>query len=1194
MADDENPTNRVIHLNDPIKNATNKYLHNSIATAKYNFATFFPRFLFEQFRRYANLFFLFTAIIQQIGDLSPTNKYGTVIPLTVVLLASALKEILEDSKRHAQDTSTNNRFVKILYGQEFVQKRWREVKVGDIVRVEGGDMFPADLVIVSSSEPEGLCYIETSNLDGETNLKIRQALPDTVSILTPEDVGKLEGVIKSELPNNSLYTFEGTLRLGAKEIPLNPDQLLLRGAFLRNTRWVYGIVVFTGHETKLMRNATKTPTKTTKVEKMVNTEIIFLFVILVAIAIICALGSLGRQLNQPFEKAILLLDVSTAWAKFPQNILTFVILFNNLIPLSLIVTMEFVKYTLGMLINSDQDLYHEESDTPATARTSSLVEELGMVDYIFSDKTGTLTCNVMEFKMCTIAGQAYAEVVPDDKRARKDEVGKETGWYDFDRLIRNSKDPNYPHAHIIREFVQLLAVCHTVIPEVSEDEPGKIVFQASSPDEGALVKGAQTLGHVFTTRKPKSVIYNVDGTDYEYEVLNICEFNSTRKRMSSLVRGPDGKIKLYIKGADTVIFERLTKGNQPYLDLTVALLEEYANEGLRTLCIAYRDVSDEEYAEWSQIYDRAATTINNRSEELDKAAELIEKDLFLLGATAIEDKLQDGVPDTIHTLAQAGIRLWVLTGDRQETAINIGYSCKLITEEMNLIVCNEATHFETREFLERKLAAVKGEVGDVGGASASAGGDWLNEGIYKGFKKWMRKGYQVFGKEPKGKPRLNKDDMPEMEPVVLIIDGRTLEYALESDIKFIFLELATLCRAVICCRVSPLQKALVVKLVKKNVAGCVTLAIGDGANDVSMIQAAHVGVGISGMEGLQAARAADFAIAQFRFLRKLLLVHGGWAYARMSKLVLYTFYKNITLYLIQLWFATDNGYSGQTLFETWTQALYNVAFAVFQPIAIGVFDMVLTSRSLDRYPQMYRNGQRGEFYSHTKFFGWLANSFWHSLLMYLLMSAIYGEGAMLPDGYLANNWVMGCMIYTVDLITITLRAALTADTWVSFTYFAIGGSIAFWFVFFPMYAMIAPKVHLSPELTGVVERMFSAPAFWYGIVFVALFSNIRDYIWKYLKRQIFPRDYHIIQEIDKYNIPDYRPRMEWFRKQVQKVRIVQRQKRQRGFAFSQNESGQAHLIRIYDTTRLEEAEGLESVLVESDGLIYIQDFGLIL
>jgi len=275
----------------------------------------------------------------------------------------------------------------------------------------------------------------------------------------------------------------------------------------------------------------------------------------------------------------------------------------------------------------------------------------------------------MEFKMCTIAGKSYAKEVTDDKRIVKGENGVEKVYYDFNRLIDNSKSD--VTANSIVEFLTLLAVCHTVIPEQSDTAQEGYIYQASSPDEGALVKGAASLGYVFTTRRPKSVTIRVGDEEREFDLLNICEFNSTRKRMSVVVRTPEGQIKLYTKGADTVILERLS-GNNPYVDYTLNQLEEYATEGLRTLCLATRDIPEDEYVRWNKLYEKAATSLTNRAAELDKVAEMIEKDLFLLGATAIEDKLQDGVPDTIHTLAQANIKLWVLTGDKFETAVNIG------------------------------------------------------------------------------------------------------------------------------------------------------------------------------------------------------------------------------------------------------------------------------------------------------------------------------------------------------------------------------------------------------------------------------------------------------------------------------------------------------------------------------------------
>jgi phospholipid-transporting ATPase len=227
---------RVIHLNDAPANATKKFMDNHISTAKYNLATFVPKFLFEQFSKYANLFFLFTAIIQQVPNVSPTNKYTTIAPLGVVLLVSAIKEVIEDVKRHNSDKDLNRSRGEVLQGGDFVEKKWYQIRVGDIIRVTTGTPIPADLILLATSEPEGLCYIETANLDGETNLKIKQALPETAGILSPGVLGRVQGLLKSEQPNNHLYTYEGTLTIdtggGEKEIPLSPDQLLLRVPFL--------------------------------------------------------------------------------------------------------------------------------------------------------------------------------------------------------------------------------------------------------------------------------------------------------------------------------------------------------------------------------------------------------------------------------------------------------------------------------------------------------------------------------------------------------------------------------------------------------------------------------------------------------------------------------------------------------------------------------------------------------------------------------------------------------------------------------------------------------------------------------------------------------------------------------------------------------------------------------------------------
>ena len=744
---------RIIHLNNPPANAANGYFDNHVSTAKYNVATFVPKFLYEQFSKYANLFFLFTAALQQIPNISPTNKYTTIGPLILVLLVSAGKELVEDWKRKSSDKSLNHSRAQVLKGSSFEDTKWVNVAVGDIVRVESEHPFPADLVLLASSEPEGLCYIETANLDGETNLKIKQAIPETAHFVSPTELSRLGGRIKSEQPNSSLYTFEATLTMqaggGEKELPLQPDQLLLRGATLRNTPWIHGAVIFTGHETKLMRNATATPIKRTAVERMLNMQIVMLVAILLCLSLVSSIGDLIVRSTASSKLAYLVYGKYNAAGQFFADILTYWVLYSNLVPISLFVTIEIVKSYHAFLINSDLDIYYDKTDTPATCRTSSLVEELGQIEYIFSDKTGTLTCNQMEFKQCSIGGIQYADEVPEDQRATMQD-GVEVGIHDFARLRHNLK--NHETSEVIHHFLALLSTCHTVIPEKKDEKPGEIKYQAASPDEGALVEGAVELGYVFTARKPRSVTITVEGVEYEYELLAVCEFNSTRKRMSTIFRCPDGKIRCYCKGADTVILERLGKEN-PVVETTLQHLEDYASDGLRTLCLAMREISDAEFKEWWQIFDAAQTTVSgNRADELDKAAELIEHDFFFLGATAIEDRLQDGVPDTIHTLQTAGIKVWVLTGDRQETAINIGMSCKLISEDMTLLIINEESASATRADIEKKLAAVRSQMG--GGV--------------------------------------------EMETLALVIDGKSLTFALEKDLERQFLDLAVMCKAVIC------------------------------------------------------------------------------------------------------------------------------------------------------------------------------------------------------------------------------------------------------------------------------------------------------------------------------------------------------------------------------------------------------------
>ncbi|XP_050803362.1 phospholipid-transporting ATPase IA isoform X2 [Gopherus flavomarginatus] len=1122
---------RTVFINQP---QLTKFCNNHVSTAKYNIITFLPRFLYSQFRRAANAFFLFIALLQQIPDVSPTGRYTTLVPLLFILAVAAVKEIIEDLKRHKADNAVNKKQTQVLRNGAWEIVHWEKVDVGDIVVIKGKEYIPADTVLLSSSEPQAMCYIETSNLDGETNLKIRQGLPLTADIKDIDSLMILLGRIECESPNRHLYDFVGNIRLdGHGTVPLGPDQILLRGAQLRNTQWVHGIVVYTGHDTKLMQNSTSPPLKLSNVERITNIQILILFCILMAMSLICSIGSAIWNRRHGQRDWYLNLNYGGA-NNFGLNFLTFIILFNNLIPISLLVTLEVVKFIQAYFINWDIDMHYEPTDTASMARTSNLNEELGQVKYIFSDKTGTLTCNVMQFKKCTIAGIAYGHCPePEDYSSSSDDCqGSQTGEekpFSDPSLLENLQS-NHPTAPIICEFLTMMAVCHTAVPEREGD---KIIYQAASPDEGALVRAAKQLHFVFTGRTPDSVIIDSLGHEERYELLNVLEFTSTRKRMSVIVRTPTGKLRLYCKGADTVIYDRLAESSK-YKEITLKHLEQFATEGLRTLCFAVTEISESEYQEWLDVYHRASTSIQNRALKLEESYELVEKNLQLLGATAIEDKLQDKVPETIETLMKADIKIWILTGDKQETAINIGHSCKLLKKNMGLIVINEGSLDGTRETLSRHCSTL---------------GDALRK----------------------------ENDF------ALIIDGKTLKYALTFGVRQYFLDLALSCKAVICCRVSPLQKSEVVEMVKKQVK-VVTLAIGDGANDVSMIQTAHVGVGISGNEGLQAANSSDYSIAQFRYLTNLLLVHGAWNYSRIAKCILYCFYKNIVLYIIEIWFAFVNGFSGQILFERWCIGLYNVIFTAMPPLTLGIFERSCRKENMLKYPELYKTSQNALDFNTKVFWVHCLNGLFHSVILFWFPLKAFHYGTVFGNGKTSDYLLLGNIVYTFVVITVCLKAGLETSYWTWFSHIAIWGSIALWVVFFGVYSSLWPVIPMAPDMSGEAVMLFSSGVFWMGLLCIPVTALLFDVVYKVIKRATFKTLVDEVQELEaKSQDPgavvhgkSLTERAQLLKNVFKKspVNLYRSESLQQnllhGYAFSQDENGivsQSEVIRAYDTTK---------------------------
>lgn len=995
-----------------------------------------------------NLFFLLVACSQFIPALRVGFFWTYFGPLIFVLLISMSKEAFDDISRFQRDNKLNQfPYTLLLRGSDPSQSHAvriasQDIRVGDVLLLETNDRVPADCVLLrtipsepihltssptDAPEPSDTLFIRTDQLDGETDWKLRRAVAATQSVPRDEDILFSDCVIEAEAPKREIYDFVGTFvhPSGAKE-PLTLENTLWANTVVASGRAVC-VVVYNGNETRAMLNTSSPQSKVGKLDHEVNRTSKMLFLLLFSLsALLTGLRGFTGQWILYFFRYFLLLSA--------------------IIPISMRVNLDMAKIAYTTFIESDS------ARMPGcTVRNSNLPEELGRIEYLLTDKTGTLTQNEMSFKKLHLGTMLFARDSLEDiyhyatsafQQDRKLLDVYSSGSVPTDnRSVQMTEDAVVSNSlsgmrtrectssrraqKQVQDALLAIALAHNVTPV---EDNGQRCLQAASPDEVALVKFAESVGVILKERSINRVVLRVPGEfELSYDILAEFPFTSEAKRMGVIVQNRQSKhITLYVKGADTVMSRKVRYND--WLDEECGNL---AREGLRTLVYAKRELSVAEFTAFSDKWQSARTSSLNRKECMATVQSDVERDMTLLALTGVEDKLQPNVRETLEKLRHAGIRIWMLTGDKVETATCIAISSRLAERSQGIF---RVTGLKSRNEASRALSRFRRQ----------AGSD------------------------------------------VLVVDGSSLQILLDMFPEE-FIELAAAAPAAVACRCSPTQKASVVELLQKQLKKRVA-AIGDGGNDVGMIQQAHAGIGIPGKEGMQASLAADFSISSFCHLTRLLLWHGRNSYRRSARLAQFVIHRGLIISIIQTVYCALFFYAAVSVYSGWILVGYATVFTMF-PVFSLILDEDVSEHAADTYPELYKDLQKGRSLNLKTFLIWVFKSIYQGTM--IMVFSVY----VLWDDEYFTTLHLSAISFTSLILTELLMVAFEVHTW-------------HWMM---MAAEMCSLLFYAAAIFVLQDTFDQSLIFKWGfggrVIAVTLVSCLPVTIGKWLKRKFAPASY---------------------------------------------------------------------------------------